>query len=222
MSPRRTRAVAGSRRRKAGRSGGSECANPDHRPTPDSDRSDRLAALPRSFTSGITRPVQSPTDGCALRDEDLHSFPATSLAAALHPHQDIHVLRAGQPCTCTSGLPVPRLLPPIPRSDLFCTVTPIDDRGRLADRSPIRAAGWRPGQPVTISMTDDHSVVIIQASGPETITRHGHLRLPMRVRHACRLSTGDRLLVAATTTQLMVYPMATVEAALQQLATRTT
>jgi hypothetical protein len=88
----------------------------------------------------------------------------------------------------------------------------MDRRGRLADRSPIRAAGWPPGQPVTISASWDPSLVIIQAGGLDTITRDGHLRLPARIRHACKLSAGDRLFVAVTAAPpvVAVYPMATI------------
>jgi hypothetical protein len=94
----------------------------------------------------------------------------------------------------------------------------MDDRGRLADRSPIRAAVWLPGQPITISAAPDRLVIVVNAGGPETITRHGHLRLPAGIRHACGLSAGDRLLVTVTHTEpmLAVYPMATVETILRQ------
>ena len=99
-----------------------------------------------------------------------------------------------------------------------------DDRGRLADRSPICAAGWAPGQPVTISIANDHRLVLVRPDGPQTITRHGHLRLPASVRHTCGLSAGDRLLVTVTATPplLTVYPMATVEAILRRLAPAST
>jgi AbrB family looped-hinge helix DNA binding protein len=95
----------------------------------------------------------------------------------------------------------------------------MDDRGRLADRSAIRAADWAPRQPVAISVTHDHRLLIVRAGGPETITRHGYLRLPARIRHALGLAAGDRLLVTVTATPrlLTVYPMATVEAILASL-----
>jgi AbrB family looped-hinge helix DNA binding protein len=94
----------------------------------------------------------------------------------------------------------------------------MDDRGRLADRSPIRAAELAPEQPITISVAHDDRLLIVRAGGPETITRHGYLRLPARVRHALGLAAGDRLLVTVTATPriLTVYPMATVEAILRQ------
>lgn len=96
-----------------------------------------------------------------------------------------------------AGLPLAPLLAPVPASSLYCALTPIDDRGRLADRSPIRALGWSPGQLITISVVQETVVVISQSNGAESITRQGHLRLPARVRHRCRLTPGDRLLIAA-------------------------
>lgn len=114
------------------------------------------------------------------------------------------------------GLPLAPLLSPVPHvSSLFCVVTPMDDRGRLADRSPIRAAGWSPGQPVTISITRDHIAIV--GDGPHAITDHGHIRLPSYVRHACRLVPGDRLLVAVPAPGVLaVYPMAALEAILSR------
>lgn len=220
MSKRRSTTASGPTRRKPTRLNRSECGKTDRRPNPESGRSDHTAALTGSFTPDITCAGQRHAHGSALRDEDLHSFHGTALGAAPNLHHDGGARGAGQSCACGSILPLPRLLPPVSRSDLFCTVTPIDDRGRLADRSPIRAAGWAPGQPVTISTTDDHDLVIVRAGGPETITRHGHLRLPARIRHSCGLSAGDRLLVAVTATpsMLTVYPMATVEAILRHRA----
>jgi bifunctional DNA-binding transcriptional regulator/antitoxin component of YhaV-PrlF toxin-antitoxin module len=117
-------------------------------------------------------------------------------------------------------LPLPRLPLPIARPVLYCAVTPMDDRGRLADRSTIRAAGWQPGQPVTITATPGHRLVTVSAGGQEVITGYGHLRLPARVRHAFHLSPGDRLLITviATPPRLAVYPMATLDEILSQHA----
>lgn len=117
-----------------------------------------------------------------------------------------------------AGLPLPPLSVPTPLPSLYYTVTPIDARGRLADRSPIRALGWRPGQPVTITVTEQVVVVTAQAGGAESITRQGHLRLSARIRHACRLNAGDRVLVAAAPTPgvLAVYTMALLESILRE------
>lgn len=100
-------------------------------------------------------------------------------------------------CMHVTGLLLVPLFPPMPAPSLYCALTPIDDRGRLADRSPIRAIGWPPGQAITISVVQETVIVVSQSNGAECITRQGHLRLPARVRHICRLTSGDRLLIAA-------------------------
>lgn len=121
-----------------------------------------------------------------------------------------------QACMHVAGLPVAPLRLPSPSPSLYCAVTPIDDRGRLADRSPIRAVGWPPGQPITISVVQHTVVVISQSNGVESLTRQGHLRLPAHVRHICRLTSGDRLLVAAApgTGVLVAYTMPLLESIL--------
>jgi hypothetical protein len=100
---------------------------------------------------------------------------------------------------------------------LYYTVTPIDARGRLADRSPIRALGWRPGQPITITVLQQAIIVTTHTDAAEFITRQGHLRLPARIRHRCHLNPADRLLVAAAPTPgvLVIYTMALLESILQ-------
>jgi hypothetical protein len=119
-------------------------------------------------------------------------------------------------CMQVTGLPLAPLLPPMPAPSLYCALTPIDDRGRLADRSPIRALGWPPGQPITISVLQETVVVSSQSTGAESITRQGHLRLPAHVRHLCRLTSGDRLLMAAAPGPgiLMGYTMPSLESIL--------
>lgn len=114
------------------------------------------------------------------------------------------------------GLPLAPLSEPTPRPTQYFTVTPIDARGRLADRSPIRALGWQPSQPITITVIRHAIVVTAHAAGAESITRQGHLRLPAGIRHACRLNAGDRLLVAAGPTAglLAAYTMALLESIL--------
>lgn len=217
-------------RRDLVRPGCGECGCLDRCPTPDSGYPGRSAALLAHVTSDFTRAGQSHQQGPARQDEDLHSPQPTSLddtPCAHYHYDDLQRTRAtvsaaaqcgGQLCAHGSGLPLPRLRPPVTRSNLFCAVTPMDDRGRLADRSPIRAAGWQPGQAVTISASRDCGLVIVHADGQEAITRHGHLRLPARIRLACGLSAGDRLLVAVTARppMLAVYPMATLEAITRQ------
>jgi hypothetical protein len=127
-------------------------------------------------------------------------------------------LASRQPPTHTAGigLPLAPLSVPSPAPSLYHTVTPVDARGRLADRSPIRALGWQPGQPITITVRQRAIVVTAQAGAADCITRQGHLRLAARIRHICRLNAGDRLLVAAAPPfgVLVAYTMALLESIL--------
>ena len=208
------------------RSDGSECTVTDRRQGPELGGPSTGSALPVHFTSDFTSAGHSPSSGPALRNEDVHSpWPAglvDSPRAHYHGAASTGRTTATTPATATDlghhrgrggVLPLPPMSPPAQRSDLYCTVTPIDCHGRLADRSPLRAAGWPPGQPISITATPDGRLVTVRAVGPNTTTRDGHLLLPAHVRRACRLATGDRLLVIVTTapTRLTVYPMTTVE-----------
>lgn len=96
----------------------------------------------------------------------------------------------------TGGLPLARLLPGGPRSSSYYVITTIDQRGRLADRSPLRVLRRPPDHRVTVSVAT-YVAVVARAGGSSAVTRQGHLRFPAAIRHACRLTAGDRLLVAA-------------------------
>jgi hypothetical protein len=132
--------------------------------------------------------------------------PAEQIAAAL----------TTSATTETTGLPLPPLLAPMPAPSLYYVVTPIDARGRVADRSPIRFLGWPPNHPIVISVAHQAIVITHQIDGTESITRQGHLRLPARIRHLCRTTPGDRLLVAAAPDAdlIVVYTMAHLESIL--------
>jgi hypothetical protein len=144
--------------------------------------------------------------------------PARELLAAAAADQIVAALCSEETegCMQVTGLPLAALLAPMPGPSLSCALTPIDDRGRLANRSPIRAVGWPPGQSITISIVRQAVVVISQSNGTESITRQGHLRLPARVRHICRLTSGDRLFIAAAPARgvLIGYTMPLLESIL--------
>jgi hypothetical protein len=109
-----------------------------------------------------------------------------------------------------SNLPLVALQPLTVPTLLHCVVTPIDARGRLADSSPARILGWAPGHPISITVIpqDGGQIIDVRPGGPNAITRQGHLRIPAYVRRLCRITTGDRLLVAATPGHgLTVYTM---------------
>lgn len=98
-------------------------------------------------------------------------------------------------------LPVAELVDRAPRTATFYAVTTIDSRGRLADRSPLRVLGWPPFSRVSIGTVKGEMIIIRRCDGPDTITGQGHVRLPARIRHLCRLEPGGRLLVAAFPTR---------------------
>jgi hypothetical protein len=109
-----------------------------------------------------------------------------------------------------SSLPLVALQPLTVPTLLYCVVTPIDARSRLADGSPARVLGWAPGHPISITAIpqDGGQIIGVRTGGPNAVTRQGHLRIPAYVRHLCRITTGDRLLVAATPGHgLTVYTM---------------
>ncbi|MFD9735687.1 hypothetical protein [Umezawaea sp. NPDC059074] len=114
------------------------------------------------------------------------------------------------------GMPVATLLGQVEESSVHYVVTTIDNKGRLADQSPLRALGWLPEAAISIAAARGAMVLVTRNNGPDTVTRQGHLRLPAPVRHSCRIKTGARLLVAALPEQdmLLIYPSSTVDAAL--------
>jgi bifunctional DNA-binding transcriptional regulator/antitoxin component of YhaV-PrlF toxin-antitoxin module len=97
------------------------------------------------------------------------------------------------------ALPLVTLLNLTSNGSMYCCVTTVDDRGRLADRTPLRVLGWEPSTPTTIAMIPSVGIIVVRLDGPDAITRQGHLRLPANIRHGCRLAGGERLLV-------MVHP----------------
>ena len=99
-------------------------------------------------------------------------------------------------------------------SSAYYAVSTIDDRSRLADRSPLRILHWAPGLPITLLVLPGAIVVAAQPGGRETVTGHGHLRLPAGLRHALKLKPGDTLLVAAHPDRglLVAYTMSTLDA----------
>lgn len=101
-------------------------------------------------------------------------------------------------CPQSRGLPVAHLLPHVQGSSTYYVLTTVDDRGRLADRSPLRELGWQPGHSISTIVFQGIIIVVTCPDGPEIITRQGHLRLPTPVRLSCRLKAGTRLLVAAS------------------------
>ncbi|MEV0330545.1 hypothetical protein AB0H63_29430 [Micromonospora echinospora] len=94
----------------------------------------------------------------------------------------------------------------------------LDSRGRVADRTAMRALGWTPGRRLDIR---EHAGLIIVAAdqqGVFAVTKEGHLRLPAVVRQWCGLAAGDRVFLAAVpeASRLVVHPPAALDGMIAQ------
>ena len=97
-----------------------------------------------------------------------------------------------------AGLPVPRLPGRVRRSSSRYAFTTVDDRGRLGDRSLIRALNWFPGTSLKPIVLNDEVIVLSRSAGTAAVTKQGHVRIPAAIRHRCQLRAGDRLLLTTS------------------------
>ncbi len=104
-------------------------------------------------------------------------------------------------------MPALRSLQPV--EAVFCVVTTIDARGRLADRSPARVLGWSPCQPLAVSISAGVVRLATAEAGGLAVTKQGHVRLSSEIRHAVGLVDGDRVLVVVRPDldAVVIYPM---------------
>jgi hypothetical protein len=152
-----------------------------------------------SMTSPLGRGPDD--DACSERGHQRRP-PVRSLLAAAGIAPDSDASNGGGPGvtairTPPQTLPLAALVGSRPTATVFWTVTSVDDRGRVADRTPLKVLHWEPTVPVTISVEETAGTVTVRPGGTSAITRQGYLRLPATVRHACRIRAGDRLLVGA-------------------------
>ncbi|MGA6205493.1 hypothetical protein ACPESR_12120 [Nocardia testacea] len=101
-------------------------------------------------------------------------------------------------------------------TDLHCSVTAMDNRGRLAARATVRHLNWAPRQ--TVSITVQQGVIVIRrAPQGGQLPASGFVVLPSRIRNRCGLYPGDRVLVAASPSAeiLAVLPPRILAAAVQ-------
>ncbi len=117
------------------------------------------------------------------------------------------------------GLPLPALRS-VRSTSSYYAVTTVDAHGRFADTSPLRVLHWVAGLRVDVTPASGTISVRPNSSGRDMITRQGHVRLPARVRYACGLRTGDRLLVVGCPSAdlLIAYTIPTLDALFQQHA----
>jgi hypothetical protein len=140
-------------------------------------------------------------------------------AATASPATAAGPRRAVPPLQALTTMPTTR------PKDIVYRLALLDQRGRLAQQAVMTELGWRPGYRIdlrlrSISCPGDHAVAGVAGSNfpivtvtpdPRAGTRigaDGHLRLPAAVRHRCRISAGDPVLLAADPTRqlLILYP----------------
>ncbi|MFY1702967.1 hypothetical protein ACN28G_14670 [Micromonospora sp. WMMA1923] len=122
----------------------------------------------------------------------------------------------GSTPTAPRRLPLPPPMPFTGDTETFFTITTVDNRGRLAGRSPVRQMDWPPGQRLDLTARQGIVAAVARPSGRWTVTSQGHLRLPQGLRHHLRLRPGGRVLVAAHRTDgiLLVHPLDLLDALL--------
>jgi hypothetical protein len=93
-------------------------------------------------------------------------------------------------------------------------VAAVDSRGRIADHHVMTALGWSAGTRLDIQESGGLVLVRANRQGVFSVTSQGHLRLPVTVRQWCRLTPGDRVMLAADPAEglLAVYPPAALDA----------
>ncbi len=104
---------------------------------------------------------------------------------------------------------------------MLCRIAALDDRGRVAERSMVRALGWQPGQRLAIRAGTQVITITADPAGVFTLARRGHIPLPVAARRWCFLAPGDRVLLAAAPQQavLRLYTMAALEAMISGFGT---
>jgi bifunctional DNA-binding transcriptional regulator/antitoxin component of YhaV-PrlF toxin-antitoxin module len=98
------------------------------------------------------------------------------------------------------------------------TVSTIDNRGRVADASVVRALGWAPGTRLHVREQGRLVVVSLGDQGVFQIGTSGHLVIPVAVRRWCGLRPGDRVLLAGDPARglIVVHPPEAIDAMVEQ------
>ncbi|MEO6088936.1 MAG: hypothetical protein ABIQ18_38075 [Umezawaea sp.] len=92
-------------------------------------------------------------------------------------------------------------------------IATLDGGGRVSERVISRLLGWQPGQSLDFSRVDDVIVVRGHPSGAFRVPGSALVAIPAAMRHWCRLSPGDRVLLAAAPRQgvLPIHTMAALD-----------
>ena len=136
------------------------------------------------MTERLSASDDGPQDmpGPSRSPSELQREPITGLFEGLY--QNVAARPAPSKALADFAFPAAPDEAPIPT--LNCSVTTIDNRGRLAARSAVRVLGWAPGQP--LSMAVERSVVKVRRSRDgQPLQQRRFLILPFDVRNKCRL-----------------------------------
>jgi hypothetical protein len=110
-------------------------------------------------------------------------------------------------------LPVPELTAPRAGAAVYGLAV-VDCHGRVADRSLLRALGWDAQTRLDIREQGGLLLVLANPQGVFSLTRQGHLRLPIAARRWCGMEAGDRVFLVADPDEgrLVVHPPAALDA----------
>lgn len=110
-------------------------------------------------------------------------------------------------------LPLPERRPRSRGGPVQYRIAAVDHRGRMAEASLMRLLGWGPGEQVEVVEKSGIVLVHRHPRGSSSLTRRGHVQLPLATRRWCGVDAGDRLLLAAVPDfgVLLVHTMAALD-----------
>jgi hypothetical protein len=110
-------------------------------------------------------------------------------------------------------MPLPQLPEPVD-SDVIFGMIRLDPGGRIMSRQMLTSLEWESGDRVSFTIRDGLVVISRDPAGIRPVCEPSFLRLPKHVRLACRMQSGDRILLAALPgkRRLIVHPPATLTA----------
>jgi len=115
------------------------------------------------------------------------------------------------------ALPLPDLIDRVDDLMVRYAVVRIDRSGRIKNKPIAQMLTWLPGERLDISMINDCLALRPASDGPLTMGRDHDLLLPAAVRHRCRVTPGEHLLLAAFPTHRLL--LAHTPAALHRMLT---
>jgi hypothetical protein len=94
-------------------------------------------------------------------------------------------------------LPTVPVLPPRRTCGTVYRIAALDNRGRISHRVILETLGWTEETALDVFLLLGRVIFRPAPAGANLISPQGRLTLPLNVRRALRLRTGDRVLLAA-------------------------